>query len=862
MTVPLSLIRRQNHAAALSAVGIVNDTRFPTITQCPKCAKTALRVFADEPADGLWLACDACKTAGNIVTFAAQVWNIGVIEAIKQFASLGLTAAEDASRWSAIENKNFDKTVAAADFWNTAKHQTWGHDNDIILSKLKELQIEQDLPGMDDLIGVAEWAQVVKLYEEFGAEQPKRWRRGSPCLVFKFSDLPDRISGFLLMQYNDEFQARHMFVPTHGYRKNNKAEAGYYLLQNAFLQNADLHNCVFVIDDVFWVLNAQIIQIKYGLPTLPICASYHNQKITSTGRNWLSFPYAPRFFYSETAPAEAISQACLSRGYACLPIEKSVYPALGKPLRTLSKLANIRRHGESWKSALEKLIDGVTVLQARAIGQRMAIPHDKIRAFCDAYKVPAQIADQLLVESLNTPTGQLAAKQCVLEKDGCWIAGNGRHIADGIIRITDVFQHDNGEQTYRGYAQINNQRIDFTETAKIVERMGLLAYVRYKAGQRGLLFVFDKQWNSRALMVAMKLDRPRFVQISDKIGWSDETADFRFPNYTITNAGEVIPCEHIGDKQKSFPEPTVVAPQSITAALTPSHENGALWAGIATIVSNIVAPIGNKSFVSTAVTSQAYLDTLAKIGLQLNCQHKKLMGLSGVIKIANTATWPYVIDAPYDRKRLIDTVVRHQQAPIVLKTYYATAIAATTYGWNALHTTELIPPIALDFLPYLLPSYVQHVLRKRMTLATRSNFALAVLKDLHTWLKENYGATFNCDSAENNLWTPERVPELIMAFIADEIQAGDLDVLPRPRKKEQAQNYVLKNDKYWWINEYFLTRKFTEKCGLAPNWLFVQNALDTLRVFLGQNTIHHMAGFNVNAEWANSFVFRENRKIG
>lgn len=845
----------------MSAIGIINDTRFPTITQCPKCAKTALRAFADEPSDGIWLSCEACKTSGNIVTFAAQVWNIGVVEAIKQFAALGLVTADDAARWTPIEDKNLNKTILAADFWETAKQQTWGHDNDIILSKLKELQIDHDTPGMSELLGVAEWSQVIKLHEDFGVEQPRKWRRGAPCLVFKFNDLPDRISGFLLMQYNDDFQARHMFVPTHRYRKNNKSEAGYYLLNNAFLQNADLHNCVFVIDDLFWVLNAQVIQLKYGLPSLPICASYHTDKITSTGRNWLSFPYTPRFFYSETTPAAAISQACLSRGYACLPIEKSVYPALAKPLRTISKLANIRRHGESWKTALANLISGANVLQARAIGQRLLIPPDKIRTFCEAYKIPKQLADQLVVEALATPTGQAAAKQCVLEKDGCWVSGNGRHVADGIIRITDVFQHDNGEQTYRGYAQIQNQRIDFTESAKIIERMGLLGYVRYKAGQRGLLFVFDKQWNSRAIVLAMQIARPRFVQVSDKIGWCDDTAEFRFPNYTITNAGEVIQQEYVGDKHKSFPDPTVAAPLSINAALTPSHENGALWAGVAAIISNIVAPIANKNFTSAAITSQSYLDALVKIGDQFDCPHTKLMGLSGVIKIANTAVWPYVIDAPYDRKRLIDTVVRHQQSPILLKTYYTTAISATTYGWNALHYLDRIPPISLDFLPYVLPTYIQHVLRKRMTLAAGTNFTLAVLRDLHTWLYETYGATFNCDSAENNVWTPARAPELIMSFIAELIQNGEIDVLPRPRKKDQPQNYVLKNDKYWWINEHFLTRKFTEKCGLSPNWLFVQNTLDTMRLFLGQNTVQHMVGFNVNAEWANSFAFRENRKI-
>lgn len=787
---------------------------------------------------------------------------MGVIEAAKQFVVQGLTTEEEAAKRAAVESNNFNKAVAAGDFWRTAQDQLWAHDSDILSVKLRELGVDQDLPGMEDLVGVSTWKQVTTLYEAFTVEPPRKWRHGSPFLVFKFNDLPERISGFLLLQYNEEFQARHMFLAVHGQRTAAKAEAGYYLLQNALLQNKDLHNCVFIVDDVFWVLKAQITQKRYGLNTLPICASYHTDKITSSGRNWQAFPYTPRFFYSDTSPADAISQACLGKGYVCLPLDRAAYTQQSKPNRTMLKLAAIRKLGVPWKTALADVLDNTNMLQARAIGQRMNIPQDKIRVFCETNKIKPQIAEQLLAESIITPVGQISATQCVFEKDGRWINGQGRHVAEGTVRITDVFQNDNGEQTYRGYAQIQEQRIDFTERAKIIERMGLLAYVRYKAGQRGILFIFDKRWNSRSLMLAMQIERPRFVQVSDKIGWCDETAEFRFPNYAITNSGDVVSKEYVGDKHKPFPEPTVAAPLSITNILTPAHEHAAIWSGIAAIISNIVAPISNKNFVSVAVPSENYVDILARVGQQLDCPYRKLVGLSGVIKIANTVQWPHVLDAPYDRKRLIATITRHQQSPILLKTYYATAVAAVTYGWNALHTPLIIGHEDLTFLPYLLPAYVQRVLRKRMTLAAGKNFMRAVLHDLHTWLQETYGATFNLPQANENLWTPEDTPNLLMRFLAAEIENGEIDVLPRPRNKEQPQNYVLKNDKFWWINEQILNRRFSETCGLTPNWTFVRTALDTMNVFLGQNTIQGAAGFNVNSEWASSFAFRENRKIG
>lgn len=814
-------------------------------------------MFLDEPADALWLACAACETRGNIVSFAAQIWNTGVIDAIKQFVRLGLITAAEADRAAGNEERRSSHDFAAGNFWETIKAQAWTTQDDTIRVKLRELGLTADDKKYHGLVGVASREDILNLCVACQTEPPRKTKNLSAGLVLKFQDLPQRITGFLISQYDENLQPRYAFIPICKAHGVTKLDAGYYLLENALVHHQKMGDSVFVVDDPFWVLRAQITQIKYGLPPLPLCASYHNDKMGSSGKNWASFPKAQRFFYSETSTADALSQAGLSRGYVAAPI-RTTYTTPARPAQSIKKLAEIRRTATGWKPALRDLLQNANVLQARAIARRLELPKDALQNFCVSAQIPAHITEHLLDEAPRTLATQHGKNNTVLERGAQWITTAGHLVADGTVRFTHVFQNDAGEQTYKGYAQIQQQRVDFTERAAIIERTGLFKYVRYKAGQRNLLFVFDQRYNGRSHLLALQMSPPAFVKISDKMGWDDTTATFRFPNFSINTAAALVPHEFFSDKIATFPEPTVAAPISIRHVLTPAHEHAAIWAGIAALIGNIVAPVAKKNFFAVAVTDAAYFNTLAGIGQQLACKTTRALSLTSVVNLANVVDWPHIVDAPYDKKRLQATVVRHQQSPLILKTLPATAVSALTYGWYSLHTAPAVTHTDFTWLPYLLPPYIQHFLRRRMTLATDKDFLRAVMADIHAWLHDNYGATFNLEKAKDILRGPADSVETVMEFTAGCVEAGLLEILPRPRRKDQDKNYLLANKQYWWINEQALTRIFAQQCGLAPDWIFIRQALDKAGVFLGQNTIHNMSGFNVNADWASTFVFREN----
>lgn len=759
-----------------------------------------------------------------------------------------------AFKYGADEELCLTKEQTAHAFWKEASAQTWTHTDGSLQLKLKEFGLEYNLPGLERLVGVATKEQVKKLITSFPVENLRTWKQGSEFLVFRFDDLPARISGFLVTQYNHEFHAKTTFIQT---RKTQNA--GYYLLDYAALHHKALNGSAFVVDDINWVLRAQATQLRFGLDPLPLCASYRGDKVSSHGLSLAALPAMPRFFHDRAHPGMAISQACAAKGYVCLPLSNAP-PTYVRPDQTIERLSRIRRGSKTWKTALYSLLSRASTLEAKTIGAQLDISPEQLRVFCADRQVPDIIARQLVTGAVSAKSTPTTAPNCLIEQDGKWLTSRGHHVADGVIKITDVFQSDDGEQIYRGHVVVNGQRIEFTDPVKKIETAGLLNYVREKVGERGMLFVFDKSWNSRALVTTLQMSPPKFTQISNKLGWNENTAEFQFPNYVITNTGTVVAREHLGTRQTVFPEPNAVVPLAIRKILTPAHEYAPIWAGIAAVVGNIVAPICQKNFMAVAVHDDNYMLQMEKIGAQLACPVKRPMGLSGVVKLATKIDWPHILAAPFDRKRLVQTVTRHQQAPMVLHTYQSTAVAATTYGWYALHAPGGIGNADLSFLPYLLPTYVQHVLQRRMRLSLETDFLRAVLVDMHEWLQETYAATFNLDHAHENLWSPANAATLVMQTVADEIAQKNLDVLPRPRRKDQPQNYLLKTAETYWINEPALSRRFVEMCGLAPDWVFVREALERAGVYRGQHTVHTYRGFYVDANWFMNFLPHPPRK--
>lgn len=836
---------------------------FPAVVPCPCCGETTLYLYDDTAREDVWLNCDSCSVHGNIITFGAHIWKLDIAATADRFAAAGLCAkSEDAVELAHIAARH-NKLLKAEEFWERVAGQVCNHGDELIEYRLRDLGISREI-SCHGMVGVALAGQVGPLCAAVSRAFPRGINNKQPLLVFPYRDLPGRLSGFLLTQYGEEFEVRRSFVAlsksVHG-----RPEAGYYMLHTALLPiNPTLKNSYFVVDDPSWVIKAQTTQLRHGMPLLPICASYAGQEAVSHGTSWHSFHYSRRFFYSRTVTPEVISQAATCKGYVCpAPPENAVQPAM--PVRTMKRLAAICRSAVTWQTALEDVFNTLSPPAIQAFAGKLNISRDKMRQFLkDKTNVSTElelgILDRLVSYHGVAPERKKALE--IIERGDGWYTPSGIQIINCLPVIERIIYSDDDTKYYAGYVKKQDKVFEFFENSKRVDKMGLLAFVEQLLAGRNELVIHAQYWNKKALSFALSLHTPEILNIASAPGWNDKKREFQFSNYSIANDGAIIPslCPQLQTKtQFSFPEPQIAAPVAIRALLTPSHENAFIWTLTAAVIADLVAPIANTTPTSVCIPAEAF-NAAVLCGKSINCTYAEI-GSSHAASLSVRASTlrklerPGFIEVAHEEdKWLTAAIARYPNKPGFLRLESASIPAALTYDWAAISPIA-IPAPTTDYsaLPYIVPAYIQRFLRQRMAIApTNDSLIVAVLRDLHRWLDETYGATFNVAAAGQTLLLPDAAHKAFMVELNKALIDDHIAVLPRPRNPQQPANYILRNKSHWWLNRLAIDKYFNS-AGIVPNWTALLNCFAQQGVFCGEDTVHNMPGFLITKSWCDTF---------
>lgn len=756
-----------------------------------------------------------------------------------------------------------ERLKAAEAFWAEVEGQIWNHKDDVIACRLRELGMESSLDSCRGLVGVAHPDQVTSLCRAVGRATPPRMRENGTSLVLPYYDLPGRLTGFLITQYSDEFMSRRAFIALTGFDMR-RAEAGYFMLHTAMLPpNPALRNSYFVTDDPFAALKLQCGQLKAGLGLLPLAAGYSGHEAVSTGLSWQSLAYTPRLFHSGTYTADVVSQACTARGYVCVLPPEQVQRA-ANPSRNRIRLAAIRARAQTWQAALEHVLSNTNETAAQAFVTRLTIDLAKLQHFFRVRKhsLPPEFCARLLTQVEAAPGIQtrVQKKLLVIERDGGWWSHTNDQICSAQIRINKVVHAESGEKLYSGVILVGGRELPFDDRAEKIERMGLLAYAAQHAAADGIMVLYGRRWNSRAHLAALQLHPPEIVHVSGRGGWDARTSEFCFRDFSLTNDGSIKPCPYprINHAVPQFPEPIDIAPLTLHHLLTPSHENALLWSAFGAVAAGLLAPVVNRSTAPTACVGNEFR-AAAAVGAALACGHARVTttqrthAAAAAVKTAS-GDWPGFVSHTHDDLAMNRAVVKIQTGPVIVRLPEVTARVATSYGWQFFRGTppELAPD--LSALQYVLPTYIQRCLQQRMQLVTlHENLTAAVLTDLAAWLKDIYGASFNLACALNRLTPPTGAHEALMEVVNLGIVSGKIDVLPRPRRKDQPPNYLLRNKQHWWLNQKAIDRYCVTAGGISPNWLAVTQLLEQAGVYRGMETVHNMTGLLVDKDFCDRF---------
>jgi hypothetical protein len=426
-----------------------------------------------------------------------------------------------------------------------------------------------------------------------------------------------------------------------------------------------------------------------------------------------------------------------------------------------------------------------------------------------------------------------------------------------------VLQADTGDKIYCGSIYMDDQEYAFTDSARRIERMGLLAYAAAVMAPHGKLVIFDRSWNKSSHMIAIQLRPPKLVNIATRSGWDENTNTFRFAKYELTHAGDIQPAPAWASKKtaKVFPEPAPIAPLSLRGLLTPAHENSFIWNFAAAVLGNLVAPIMRQNYFATAIAAKNF-DTAQRLAEVFGCANEQTPVLQRrnsykfLSSITDNATWPVLGSSAFNDEVLCPHVPKYFNRPLLLRTTHTTAITSVGYGWCAIKEAPTSLQYDLDPLRYVLPAYIQRALKARMHMFGDSeNMHQTVLRDLHDWMSETYGAAFNLAHAENLMAYPAAAHIELLREINNAIAAGKIGLLPVPRQGKQPGDYILRKKTHWWLNRRAIDRYFYSARSITPNWLAIIDLLQKDNVYAGEDVVHNMTGILIRADWCDQFLF-------
>ena len=848
-------------------MGIADEnTAFPAVLSCPFCGKSTLYCYDDTSREDIWLACDTCSVHGNIITFAAQIWKLTPAQTLAKFDENGLCSRKNDAEEINTLAKSIERTAAAEKFWAAAEKQLWDHDDITIAHKLRELGVSVEIPCVG-MVGVTQPKQVDELCERVARAFPTNFAR-TPAIVLPYYDLPQRLSGFLLLQPGEDLTTQRAFIGT-SRSGRVKTDVGYYMLQTALLpENPALKHAYFIVDDPLWVLKAQTTQLRHGQQLLPLCASYDGKEGNSCSTNLLMFPHARRFFSGRTLTPALISQAAAARGYVCTPPDRRT-PLPDMPVKTIGRLANICRHAQTWQDALATVFKTNSGLAAQAFAAELNIDRDRIQRFLHDRTALSHDAIQRVLEKVVPHHGVATIKyrpKTVIERDNRWYSTTGEQLSNCAPIVKRIIHTDTGDKYYDGYIQKDDKAYPFFERSTVVERLGLLNYASQHMAKHGELAMFTRQWNLRSLAAALMLHPPRILSVSSAPGWNEETKEFQFRQYSFKRDGTVTPApcpELCAANPLNLPEPESVAALAIQDLLLPTHENAALWAFTVTALTGMLAPVLAASAQSVVMERHVF-DTFAVFAEQFGC-HNITVGTPyrnnsvGVMRTIQSVRWPTLVSEINDADRgLTSGIVRCAHSPAILSVLPATAIGALSFDWYWVSPSAL-PDRQTDItaLRFVIPAYIQHVLRDRLSVRVGTPLILTVLRDLHSWLENECGSSFNLAAAERAIITPENAHIALMRELNNAITAGDIAVMPRPRTTKQNSSYVIRNRQHWWLNRKAINDYLEQKGGIVPNWSALLNCFVKQGVFAGDRQINKLNGALIRRDWCDTFIERE-----
>lgn len=687
---------------------------------------------------------------------------------------------------------------------------------------------------------------------DFSNVEHRRFLADEECLVMPFSDLPGRISSFLIYRLNKEgtggVPAAYYspLLPLGHLPQRRRLAPGVSMLET-LLDRPVTSGPVLVLDDPLVAVRLQVLHLRHKKTPLAIGAVWPAAPVANILAThvpelvfWTSKPDLDIFRHARAANARiSVNTATMQEVHGQI---KRSGPEEWVKIRL--------RRSLPWEQILEYHLMGISLPEAESILVRMNLNAEELNKFISG--CPRRLQDRLapFLKSISRRVVAVGDGKFYETEEGWFNYRTGQQLTDVILRVERTFYRAREQQIYHEGKVLyqgdeipfmaSNDDINNHNTAQWLKRF-LISHgytVPTICGNNGDASLFD---------IATAFHKPQTVQAVEGYGWDENGAQFCFPDFVIKADGNVTTSSVLTFYDYEDAMADLEPPRDLAAGeIEVLNESPWSWAVASCVLHNLLAPYFRWKKAGTAVVGEVF-QTIRAIARSLGCPF--------YVRSSNCSTayltrrelaggWPLCFEGLEFRSPPLVEWIRTPEHNCMAKMgWHAARAACTNGGWFLLEEeTVNLRDGQLAATHAIIPAFLKWLLSRRPARRHTGTGLDTVGGFLAEWY-DSIGGTAEAVLEGHRLVRGEDRVQGFIDILCCLYEEGHISLRPESYSGKEAPTMVYNDQGHLWISKTGINQS------LGKVWMPGLNTLSLTAALADQNVLLFEKEFQDRPGW-------------
>jgi hypothetical protein len=497
---------------------------------------------------------------------------------------------------------------------------------------------------------------------------------------------------------------------------------------------------IFCVENVFTYLRLQSAHYFRNLETVLPLVNWFDEDGIVTKTSWAMFDGCRKIFWSYDITPSLLVQSIRTNGDIAI---SNIDDRSEEGLRTFLQsriptqlLRDLQRSAKPWRQALEEWSQSRSDDRVEELFRALEDKLD-VTSILENCSTELRARVNRLLKVISKEIVLQLDNELVVDDETGWytktLAGRRSNFISEVRIVVEeaLYSKETSTTYYSGKLLYGNNVVNFYENLNNIAADPLRwAHDRIVAAGHGVP-AYKRSKSKDALMLALKFRPARVCEALAFIGWVPETRAFEFPNFTLTQFGDVL-AQSKKPLRPLYPAANLQAPRTFVPTeleplLEDCPENVAVWSAVISVLYCIVSPAFGYKTKRIAVCGPGSTTALAvypRLGCTAYRPNKSLVDsdMPAICTIREDTTG---LEHELPKNVVGKTSWQKAQSLLLSANWLVIAIpACKNISYSLFETVSMI-----------VPAYLQNLFSKRVKFPTVKDTAIKLIADsLIEWL--------------------------------------------------------------------------------------------------------------------------------